>query len=63
MSKEPVYLYRPFVATDKNGTQLLVSVFIAGPGPDGVQPVIVELAKREDNWDTWSAPLKFEETT
>ncbi len=53
------YKYRPFVGVDKDGTQLLVKVFIAEPGPDGVQPMIVELSKRNDNWDTWSAPIHF----
>jgi hypothetical protein len=55
------YAYRPFIYTAKNGTQILISVYV-GDRPDetGDPALIVRMAVRAGKYETWGAPLEFE---
>lgn len=55
------YVYRPFVYEAKNGTLILIKVFVGDQlDKDGVPALLVEMSVRADKWETWGAPLHFE---
>lgn len=59
--KSESWKYRPFTYTAKNGTQILISVYVGDQLDEDGQPELrVTMATRADRWETWGAPLSFE---
>ena len=61
MSEEIRYEYRPYIFRAKNGTEILIQVYVGDQlDEDGVPILDVRMATRLDRWSTWGAPLYFE---
>lgn len=55
------FSYRPFIYRAKNGTEILISVYVGNKlDEDGTPELRVTMATRADRWETWGAPLDFE---
>lgn len=61
MSDDTNYRYRPFIYRAKNGTEILISVYIGDRNDqDGTPELLVTMATRADKYETWGPPLQFE---
>lgn len=55
------YKYHPFVWTGKSGNQILISVYVGDQFDEHGQPALtVTLATRQDRYQTWGAPIRFQ---
>ncbi len=53
--------YHPFTYTAKNGTQILISVYVGNHIDETGQPELrVTMAVRADRYATWGPPLRFD---
>lgn len=58
---EPSYEYRPFIYRAKNGTEILISVYVGDRADENGDPaLLVTMATRADWSHSWGAPLPFE---
>lgn len=55
------YVYHPFIYTNSNGSQILISVYVGASIPEaGLIDLMVTMAIRPDRHATWGAPIRFQ---